>query len=91
MEVYQFCDGNYLEDQDKWRLSGIFRDVFLRAVGPVYVRDFEVEADLTNNYQDGAITTKMGIGGDNSWGAEVHEKYWVFARPYEYKLWIKPV
>jgi beta-galactosidase len=34
---------------------------------------------------------QMGIGGDNSWGAEVHEKYWVFARPYEYKLWIKPV
>lgn len=29
VEVYRFCDGSYLEDQDMWRLSGIFRDVFL--------------------------------------------------------------
>lgn len=31
-EVYKFSDGSYLEDQDFWRMSGIFRDVFLRAV-----------------------------------------------------------
>ena len=31
-EVYKFCDGSYLEDQDFWRLSGIFRDVYLAAV-----------------------------------------------------------
>ncbi len=29
VEVYRYCDGSYLEDQDFWRLSGIFRDVFL--------------------------------------------------------------
>ncbi|MCP5532620.1 MAG: glycoside hydrolase family 2, partial [Akkermansiaceae bacterium] len=32
VEVYKYCDGSYLEDQDFWRLSGIFRDVFLNAV-----------------------------------------------------------
>jgi beta-galactosidase len=32
VEVYQFCDGSYLEDQDFWRLSGIYRDVFLTAL-----------------------------------------------------------
>lgn len=32
VEVYKFCDGSYLEDQDFWRLSGIYRDVFLAAV-----------------------------------------------------------
>ena len=34
VEVYKFCDGSYLEDQDFWRLSGIFRDVFLTAIPP---------------------------------------------------------
>ncbi|WP_455497364.1 glycoside hydrolase family 2 TIM barrel-domain containing protein [Coprobacter sp.] len=32
IEVYKYCDGSYLEDQDFWRLSGIFRDVFIRAI-----------------------------------------------------------
>lgn len=32
VEVYKYCDGSYLEDMDFWRLSGIFRDVFIRAV-----------------------------------------------------------
>ena len=31
VEVYKYCSGSYLEDQDFWRLSGIFRDVTLYA------------------------------------------------------------
>jgi beta-galactosidase len=34
---------------------------------------------------------QMGIGGDNSWGAEVHEQYWVKAKPYHYRLTIERV
>ena len=34
---------------------------------------------------------QMGIGGDNSWGAEVHEEYWVQAQPYRYSLCIESV
>ncbi len=34
-EVYKWSDGSYLEDQDMWRFSGIFRDVFLMAA-PVW-------------------------------------------------------
>ncbi len=41
-EVLRWCDGSYLEDQDFWRLSGIFRDVTLWSTAPVQVRDFEV-------------------------------------------------
>jgi beta-galactosidase len=44
VEVYQHCDGSYLEDQDKWRLSGIFRDVTLWSAAPLAVRDFEARA-----------------------------------------------
>ncbi|HKL23013.1 MAG TPA: hypothetical protein VJ904_14500, partial [Tichowtungia sp.] len=33
VEVYRWCDGSYLEDQDFWRLAGIFRDVYLTSRG----------------------------------------------------------
>src|SRR6056297_1082863 len=42
VEVYRYSDGSYLEDQDFWRMSGIFRDVDLWSVDPLHVRDFFV-------------------------------------------------
>ena len=46
VEVYRWCDGSYLEDQDFWRLAGIFRDVYLTSRGKDRIRDFEVQADM---------------------------------------------
>ncbi|MFH1006808.1 MAG: sugar-binding domain-containing protein, partial [Candidatus Latescibacterota bacterium] len=46
VRVIRWSDGSYLEDQDFWRLSGIYRDVFLRAVPSVHVRDFWVRTEL---------------------------------------------
>jgi len=66
VEVFQFCDGSYLEDQDKWRLSGIFRDVFLRSVGLVYVRDIEAVADLVNDYRDGSLSARVKLKNSTS-------------------------
>jgi beta-galactosidase len=43
VEVYRWCDGSYLEDQDFWRLSGIFRDVYLFSTPQVYLRDWHVK------------------------------------------------
>ncbi|WP_028548324.1 glycoside hydrolase family 2 TIM barrel-domain containing protein [Paenibacillus sp. UNC451MF] len=43
VQVYQWCDGSYLEDQDKWRLSGIFRDVYLKATPSIHIRDIAVQ------------------------------------------------
>lgn len=43
VEVYQYSDGSYLEDQDFWRLSGIFRNVYLWSSPRVGVRDFQVK------------------------------------------------
>ena len=34
---------------------------------------------------------QMGIGGDNAWGAEVHEEYWVKAKPYRYQVVIQAI
>lgn len=49
VEVYRYCDGSYLECQDFWRLSGIFRDVYLTSRPPTGLRDFTVEGTLDEN------------------------------------------
>lgn len=48
-EVYRYSDGSYLECQDMWRLSGIFRDVFMYSTPQVLVRDFFVHTDFAQN------------------------------------------
>ena len=55
VEVYRWCDGSYLEDQDFWRMSGITRDVFLMARNAQHIRDFRISSPLVNNYKDGEL------------------------------------
>ena len=61
VEVYRWCDASWLEDQDFWRLSGIFRDVYLYTTPIVHIQDFFVQTDLDQNYEDAdlKITAKM--------------------------------
>jgi len=54
-EVYQYSDGSYLEDQDFWRLSGIFRDVYLWSAPKLHIRDFFVRTDLDDDYRDATM------------------------------------
>ena len=49
-EVYRWSDGSYLEDQDFWRLSGIYRDVYLYAAPKVHLWDFSLEADFNGDF-----------------------------------------
>ncbi len=49
LEVYRYSDGSYLECQDMWRLSGIFRDVTMFSTPQVLVRDFFVHTDFPQN------------------------------------------
>ena len=58
-EVYRWSDGSYLEDQDFWRLSGIFRDVYLYSTPKVHIRDFFVTCDLDDQYKDAKINIKL--------------------------------
>lgn len=55
VRVYQWSDGTYLEDQDMWWESGIFRDVELIGVPMQGIRDYKVTADLDDSYQDGLL------------------------------------
>ncbi|PKS11322.1 hypothetical protein jhhlp_003084 [Lomentospora prolificans] len=51
VEVYQRCDGTYIEDQDQIWLSGIFRDVYLHSFPKVHPEDFQVHTILDDNYK----------------------------------------
>ncbi len=53
--VYRWCDGSYLEDQDMWRMSGIFRSVYLRATPAVHIEDVSVRTELDADYRDAML------------------------------------
>jgi beta-galactosidase len=61
VEVYRWSDGAFLEDQDMWRLSGIFRDVFLWSAPPQSLRDLEVRADLDAGYRAGTLAVRAAV------------------------------
>jgi beta-galactosidase len=65
VEVYRFGDGAFLEDQDMWRMSGIFRDVYLWATAAEHVRDFEIHTDLDPAYVDSKLTVHAAISNAN--------------------------
>lgn len=53
VRVYQWSDGTYLEDQDMWWESGIFRDVEIIGVPKDGINDYKVIADLDDEYKNG--------------------------------------
>ena len=61
VEVYRYSDGSYLEGQDYWKYSGIERNVMLIARPKVRIKDFELLADLQNEYKDGAFQVKFTL------------------------------
>jgi beta-galactosidase len=66
VEVFRWCDGSYLEDQDFWRLSGIQRSVWLQARDNSHIRDYFSKATLTNNYRDGHLDLNVSLINKNS-------------------------
>ena len=66
VQVFRWCDGSYLECQDMFRMSGIFRDVYLYNVPKVAVRDHYITSTLT----------------DNRWSADVNVNYEVDNRDF---------
>ncbi|MCJ7776695.1 MAG: hypothetical protein MUP16_00025, partial [Sedimentisphaerales bacterium] len=55
VQVFRWNDGSWLEDQDFWRLSGIYRDVYLWSLPLLHIQDFEVTTDLDGLYHDAQI------------------------------------
>lgn len=63
VEVYKWCDGSYLEDQDMFRYSGIFRNVSLWSMPEGGIWDFRVETGFSADGRDGTLRT-TGFDGE---------------------------
>ncbi|MDD6338641.1 MAG: glycoside hydrolase family 2 TIM barrel-domain containing protein [Lentisphaeria bacterium] len=63
VEVYHFCDGSYLEDQDYFRFSGIFRDVVLFRTPDTAIRDFFMRPSLDedDDYKTGLLEGEIVV------------------------------
>lgn len=66
IQVFKYSAGTYLEDQDMWRLSGIFRDVYLVATPKVHIQDFSVITDLDADYKDATLSITAKIKNQES-------------------------
>ncbi len=60
-KVFQWSDGSYIEDQDMWRMSGIFRDVYLTATPTLHLRDVAVNPVLDADYRHGSLEIKAWL------------------------------
>lgn len=66
VEVYRWCDGSYLEDQDFWRLSGIERDVYLYSTNLTRIQDIMITSLLDSvNYIRGELAVMVDVTNDN--------------------------
>ena len=65
--VYRWSAGSWLEDQDFFRFSGLFRDVYLYAIPDVHVRDIRVKTLLDDDYRDAVLEVRAQIEGRSGW------------------------
>ena len=68
VEVYRWSDGSYMEDQDFWRMSGIYRNVTLVSRAPLHIRDFQVLTPFDSAYEN--ATFKLRASVQNVGGAK---------------------
>ncbi|KAJ3577186.1 hypothetical protein NPX13_g3381 [Xylaria arbuscula] len=64
VKVYQYCDATYIEDQDQWRMSGIFRDVHLVAFpAQSRVENLFIQTKLDSTYTDAELKVRIDLSG----------------------------
>ena len=66
VQVFRWSDAAFIEDQDFWRLSGIYRDVYLMHVPDVHIRHYKAIAELTDNYQNGLLSLTTDLSNYSS-------------------------
>lgn len=64
--VLKWCDGSYLEDQDMWRMSGIFREVYLLTRTKSHISDLFIKTDFISDFTDGILTCEVIATGKDS-------------------------
>lgn len=65
-QVFRWCDGSYLEDQDYFRYHGVARDCYLYTRDKNRIEDIRVLSDLDNKYEDGSLNVSMSVKGSIS-------------------------
>lgn len=86
VEVYRYSDGTYLEDQDMWFLSGIYRDVYIEVGPSIHIEDVGVSASLSDDYNSAQVKVKTQIVNSSSIAKALKVKVWIEA--YE-SGWLK--
>lgn len=61
VKVYRWCDGSWLEDQDYFDLSGIFRDVYCYAAPQTRVRDYSIVTDFDDTFTDSTLQVEVMV------------------------------
>lgn len=64
VEVYKRSSASWIEDQDFWRFSGIFRDVYLYAVPKTHINDIFVKTELSSDYKEAKLNAELKITGE---------------------------
>ncbi|WP_439557943.1 glycoside hydrolase family 2 TIM barrel-domain containing protein [Dyadobacter sp.] len=73
VEVINWSDGSYLEDQDYWRLSGIFRDVNLLILPKVILTDYSVRTVLDANQENATLKLSAYVKNYNEQAIHAHQ------------------
>jgi len=72
-EVYRLTTGSYLEDQDMWRLSGIFRNVTLWSAPPEHIRDYFIKTNLDNEFKNADLVVSTKVKNYGTTEMKAHE------------------
>ncbi|MDY1036752.1 beta-galactosidase [Lelliottia sp. CFBP8978] len=74
--VLRWCDGSYLEDQDMWRMSGIFRDVSLLHKPETHIADYHIVTELNADYDRAKLQVEVALSGEHFSDCEVELTLW---------------
>lgn len=70
-QVFRWCDGTYLEDQDFFRYSGVSRDCYLYTRNRNRIDDIRVTPSLDDEYKNGILDVELSLKGNNSVSLEL--------------------
>ena len=80
VEVYRYTSGSYLEDQDMWRLSGIFRNVAVWSTPQQHIRDLFIKTDLDDEYRNATVEITAKV---KNYGTQAAKSYKLTAKLYD--------
>ncbi|MDL2297194.1 DUF4981 domain-containing protein [Bacteroidales bacterium OttesenSCG-928-B11] len=72
-QVFRWCDGTYLEDQDFFRFSGVGRDCYLYARNKQHIQDIRITPDLDAQYKDGTLNVVLQLKGSGTVDLELKD------------------